>query len=295
MDKRVILTGASGFIGRNLLLKLIKNNFDVITISRNPIEFYSNKHKNIIYKNSYESLITQFDKIPIYSVIHLATYFLQNHNSSQVSQLINSNLLFGNHLLELTKELNINSFINTSTYAQSVNGISYDPQNLYTATKEAFEKIIKFYNLTIPTTKFITLELFDTYGYNDSRPKFINLLLKSIVNGEDFKMSEGNQEISYQFIDDVTDAYLSCLTNQIENVTPFGSKYSIFNGEVYKLKDLANIINESTGKRIKILEGFYPYRHREIMTIKANYEILPNWTPKTDLLQGVSKILNYEQ
>jgi nucleoside-diphosphate-sugar epimerase len=73
------------------------------------------------------------------------------------------------------------------------------------------------------------------------------------------------------------------------------SNYSIFNNEVYKLGELADKINEFTGNKIKITKGFYPYRNREIMTIKPSFEILPNWSPKVSLIEGVNKIICYEQ
>ncbi len=294
MQKRILLTGGSGFIGSYLLKRLIESNYYIITITRKPLEIISENYKNIIYDGTYESLNLKIKNEQIDFVIHLATYFLQNHKPPQIEELISSNITFGNHLLELTKELKISVFINTITYAQSVNGIKYDPQNLYSATKEAFEKIIKFYELTCPNTKFITLELFDTYGPGDTRPKFLNLLINSIKKGEDFNMSEGNQEISYQYIDDVTDAYITCLNNISDHKIRTGSRYSIYNGEVFKLKDLADLANNLTGNKIEITKGFYPYKNREIMKIKANYDILPFWTPKVKLADGILKIFSNE-
>jgi nucleoside-diphosphate-sugar epimerase len=293
MNKLILVTGGTGFIGRSLIEELSKNNYDLIILTRDK-SIYANDTRYLYYDGTYDSLILSLSGKKIQMIIHLATLFVPNHKSSQINELVSSNILLGTHLLELTKELEISYFINTSTYAISVNGLNYDPQNLYSATKKAFLDIIKYFELICCKTKFVNLELFDTYGTCDKRPKFINLLIKSIKENNDFNMSLGEQEISYQYIDDVCNAFLVLINNLFFDKEPTESNYSIFNNEVYKLGDLADLVNSHTGNKIKINKGFYPYREREIMKITPAFNKISNWTPKISLLEGVNKLIKDE-
>jgi nucleoside-diphosphate-sugar epimerase len=225
MNKNILLTGGNGYIGQALINQLLDNNYNVISLIRTKNINSNNAYKEICYDGSFESISRNLIDEKIDIVVHLATLFLTNHNPSQINELITSNITLGTHLLELCKERSINYFINTSTYAISVNGIDYDPQNLYAATKKSFLDIQKFYELICINTNFINLELFDTYGIGDNRPKFINLLIDSIKNNRDFNMSAGNQEISYQYIEDVCNAYITLIDN-INNST---QKFKLLN------------------------------------------------------------------
>ncbi|MDZ5724904.1 NAD-dependent epimerase/dehydratase family protein [Acetobacterium sp. K1/6] len=96
-------------------------------------------------------------------VVRLASLFVSEHNASDVDKLFMSNVVFGAHLLEAMKTLEVNYLINTGTNWQNYCGSEYNPVNLYAATKEAFEDIAKFYTQTT-SLRMITLRLYDTYG-----------------------------------------------------------------------------------------------------------------------------------
>jgi len=281
----VLISGASGFIGKNLVNKLSVLGSNITILLHNNLDI-ENEVEKIVFDGSYESLYSPLKDKKIDVVIHLATYFLANHKGEQLDNLIDSNVKFGTFLLELTKQKKIPYFINTSTYAQSYNNINYSPQNLYSATKQAFETIMKYYEET-SNSRFVTLELTDTYGPGDPRPKFINLVLNAISKGGVFNMSEGEQEICYLFIEDAVDAYVKCIDMLTSNEIISNTKYSVFSDEVYKLKDLVDEVCNILEIKIETNRGYYPYRDREIMKFKPTYPILTNWASKISLKEGL--------
>jgi len=285
----VLITGSTGFIGQNLLTRLVDMGANVIAVAH-----YNQPNNNsvyrIIYDGTYESLFKPLEEIKIDIIIHLATLFIANHKSNQIGELIDSNVKFGSYMLELTKQKNIPYFINTTTYAQSYNHDGYNPQNLYAATKQSFETIVKYYE-EVTETIFVTLELTDTYGSNDTRPKFINLLLNAIKDKITFKMSLGEQEISYLNIEDAIDAYITTIQLLLSKRITENSKFSVYSDEILKLKDLVPLVCSELNSSIEINRGFYPYRNREIMTFKPLYIKLPDWNAKISLVDGILKMI----
>lgn len=287
-NKTVLVTGAAGFIGRNLLDKLSALESRIIAVVHKSDNITLPVEK-IIYDGSYQSLFTPVSERKIDFVVHLATQFLTNHKPDQITALVDANIKFGTQLLELTRQKQIPYFINTSTYAVYSHHEGYDPQNLYAATKYAFETIMKFYE-EITKTMFVTLELTDTYGPGDSRPKFINLVLDAIKKNEIFRMSPGGQEICYLFIDDAVNAFIHCMGLMAENGITKNEHFSVYADEVYKLKDLVTLVAKHMRVELLTEQGFYPYRDREIMTFKPTFPKLPHWNSKISIAQGLDLI-----
>lgn len=287
--KNVLITGGAGYIGSNLIDKLLSKEFKVFALYNN------NKSQNIDdnlywikYNGSFDSLAKIPQKIDI--IVHLATFFSPKHSIDVIKNMINSNILLGIHLLEFAKENNIKSFINTSTYAQSVDKSAYNPQNFYAATKGAFESILKFYTES-GVVNNITLSLHDTYGPNDTRPKFINLVLNNLNSDQKFSMSPGEQEIRYVYIDDVTEAFYLSIKLLFSNKISKSQTFSICGKETFTLKELVKHIGNIFGKKIETNLGFYPYRDREIMKCVPKFPKLPGWEPKTNIEQGIKQII----
>ena len=288
----VLISGGTGFIGKNLIKRLLEEGCNIFTII-NESRTHESRIQEIKYDGSYQSISKPLEGQKIDFVIHLATKFLSNHKSNQLADLVDSNLKLGTFLLELTKEKNISNFINTSTYAQHYLHDGYNPQNLYSATKQAFEDLMKYYEETT-STFFLTLELTDTYGPDDTRSKFINLLLNAIRKNEPFNMSCGEQEICYLFVDDAIEAYLKAMELILNKNLGPNNKYSVYSNEIFRLIELVDVVCKDLNSNIEINKCYYPYREREIMTYKPTYKKLPFWTAKTTLTQGIQNILNHE-
>jgi len=287
-NKTILVTGASGFIGRNLINKLSATGAKLIAVIPASESVFL-PAETITYDGSFESLTVPFSESKIDFIVHLATLFLNNHKPEQITPLIDSNVKFGTHLLELCRQLKIPFFINTSTYFVFSQHNGYNPQNLYAATKYSFEAIMKYYE-EITSTVYVTLELTDTYGPGDSRPKFINLVLDAIMKNETLKMSPGEQEICYLYIDDAVDAFICCMSLMAEKVITRNEHFSVYSGETYKLKDLVTLVASYMKADLPVEAGFYPYRDREIMKFQPTFPSLPGWKSKISIREGLDLI-----
>ena len=291
MKKRVVVTGATGFVGSHLVNALLEKGYEVFVISRLESDFSSLKKIDethiFRYSGDIMQMVSFFKKIQPIGVFHLASKFIAEHKTEEVDTLINSNILFSTQLLEAMKEANVKNLINTGTSWQYYNNDDYNPVCLYAATKQAFEAIIEYY-IQAGDFKVITLVLFDTYGENDTRPKLMNLLKKVATEGTALDMSAGEQQLSLVHIADVCRAFILAFemleTQQINK----HKHYAIISDEIYSLKEIVQIFERQTNKNLNITFGKRPYRKREVMKVWDKGEKLPNWKAEISLEEGIN-------
>lgn len=291
---KILVTGATGFIGQNLVKVLLDKNYEVHCIIRVDSNT-SNISQNITifkYDENIGSLIEYFNKQNFDGVIHLASLFLASHTQDDISNLISSNVKFGTELLEASKQSNTKWFINTGTFWQNYENESYNPVNLYAAIKEAFESVAKYYTQT-SNLIFTTIKLNDTFGANDTRNKVFNLWNKIAKSSETLEMSAGEQIIDISYIDDVISAYEVLITHlSSDQKEDFKNKeFVVTNNEKMSLKELSKVFEEATNTKLNIRWGARPYREREVMIPYNNGQTVPNWNQKYTLKQAIQKTI----
>ena len=297
---KVVLTGITGFIGSNLAEKLIaeKNEVHAIVRATSKVSELSESLQKNVKFHVYDENHTIMDLMTKLSqnskpdvVYHLASLYLPNHKYEDIKELIESNVNFGTKILDAMKENGITNFVNTGTFAQHYEDRNYSPVNLYSATKQCFEDILKLY-VEMHDIKSISLHLFDTYGPNDKRPKIFNLFKKIGDSGETLKMSPGEQLINIVYIDDIVDAFILAGKYLAEGRYDLCGTYGVSSGNPIRLRDLAKIFENVSGKKLSIEWGGRPYRDREIMIPWTSYKLLPNWKPKVSLEEGIKKFMS---
>lgn len=290
-----IVTGGTGFIGSNLIKKLIKLDYKVSLVCRDKsdlsdLDDYKDKIKVYRHNGDINKLISFFKESNASCVFHLASLFIAEHKSENIEDLIYSNLKFSTEIIEATQKSGIKYFINTGTSWQHYENDEYNPVCLYAATKEAFEKIIDYY-VKAKGLKAITLKLFDTYGREDKRNKLINNLKEISISKKTLDMSGGEQKIDLTYIDDIIDGYIKSYEYIKVNEKISHEKYALCSGRVVSLKELISIFEKETGYKLNINWGSRAYREREVMNPWSNYEILPNWKSKISIEEGVKEIV----
>lgn len=280
MNPKVLITGATGYIGTKLCQRLLAEGWQVdVLIRENSRSLTPTLVDNAtahVYDGSTQSVQDAVAAACPDVVFHLASLFIAEHRSEQVTDLINSNLLFGTQLAEACARAGVKRFINTGTSWQHYRSDAYDPVCLYAATKQAFEALLEYY-VQAYGIKAITLKLFDTYGPDDSRPKIFNLLNKVARSGEFLDMSPGEQLIDLVHIDDVVEAYLVAAQRLLEGKAMLHESYAVSSGQLLPLKELVELYAKVTKKTVNINWGARPYRYREVMSPWTDFKTLPGW------------------
>lgn len=284
MNKIALITGATGFIGSHLARRLIKDGWELHVIVRNASKYdLMQDIKNFVHFHIYDGTIESMQTILARSkpeiIFHLASLFLSQHKPEEIASLIQSNITFGSHLAEAAVANNCLKFINTGTSWQHYENQGYNPVNLYAATKQAFEDILKYY-VEAHELKVITLKLFDTYGPDDLRPKLMNLLKRAAETGETLDMSPGEQLIDLVHVDDVVEAF--CVAQVLVGaMKEKGLKtYGVTSGKPLSLKEIVSMLEKKLNRKIKVHWGGRPYREREVMVPWSSMDIVPGWITK---------------
>jgi nucleoside-diphosphate-sugar epimerase len=293
MREKVVITGATGFVGSNLAKYFLEKNKEVYLIVRpkSNITFLENDSENLHvfrYDNDVNTLIPFFKEVQPDCIFHLASNFIAEHNANQVDALVESNITFGLHLLEAMKQAGVQKLVNTGTSWQHYNNEAYNPVCLYAATKQAFESLIEYY-VQAEGFNVITLKLFDTYGETDTRPKLINLLNKFADEQTELNMSPGEQILNLVHINDVCSAFDTAYELLNHQKQPSHFKYAVNSDKSYQLKEVIRIFESVTNKKINVIWGGKAYRKREVMTLWDKGVTLPKWKVKVNLTQGIKK------
>ena len=171
---KILITGSSGFVGLNILKNLINSNIVYATTRKNKIS--KNKNLKYIFFKNHKDLNKKLKKIKVNTVIHCATHYIKNHYFNDIPKIMRANLEFGSVILENLKIMKVKKFINFCSVWQNYGSKKYEPYNLYSASKNAFLNIMKFYEIKNKNVKYFNLYISDTFGNNDKRVKLFNIL-----------------------------------------------------------------------------------------------------------------------
>jgi nucleoside-diphosphate-sugar epimerase len=221
-------------------------------------------------------------------VFHLASLFLSAHKTAEVEPLVRSNVLFGTQLLEAMSIAGVDKLINTGTAWQHFENKSYNPVNLYAATKQAFEAIVDYY-VEAGFITATTLELFDTYGPHDERGKLLEILRRGSKVDSLIQMSPGEQLIDLVHVDDVVAAFLTAADKMIHETRHIHARYAVSSGHPISVRELVSLIERVQGHPLPVAWGARPYRLREVMVPASLVPVVPGWSPGILLIDGLKQ------
>lgn len=279
---KILLTGSTGFIGSELLKDLSKDNKVYVTLRKKTKKNISAKNISQIHFNSYEDLNKKIKKIKIKTVIHCATHYVKNHNLGDIKKLTNSNILFGNIILENLEKMGVKTFINFTTVWENFNGKKANFFNLYSAYKASFGNLIKFYEKKSNKTKFFNLVVSNTFGKNDKRSKIINILKINYKKNILTKIISKNLYINLLNVLDIKNAIRLILKKKYKPDT-----YLLKNKRDFKITNIIKEIDNHSNKKIKI--KWLSNKTFKEKTYK--YKFLKNWKPNKSKIEDIVRVI----
>ena len=291
MSNKILLTGSSGFIGKSLTTELLNDKYHIYALLNNSkknkrlAKFLKKNYKNYkpIFINNVKELKNKISRLKADIIINLASKYLRSHNFSEMTDLINSNILFTTAVLEAFPKNKLKKYINISSVMMHKNSKKYLPLNLYAATKKGFLDIIKFYEVSYKHIKFYNLFLHDIYGENDKRKKIIHTILKNHKLKKNVKISSNRLELNLLNVKDVNQAIKIFLKNKIKSGN-YIVKSKKFTNMVKLIKEINIKINNKI--RFKVLNN------KTEKKIKKKINLLPHWKQNFTIEKDLIKYLN---
>jgi nucleoside-diphosphate-sugar epimerase len=292
----VVVTGASGFLGRHVVEEIRKSNNSIIAICRNNLNNPPNLQLNEIAEVTSSSTVDEFEEFfasvdgPVV-LVHLAAHYSNLHSAGDVSMLVESNIHFPTRLIDALARAKPNStVINISTLFQHFESKEYSPLSLYGATKESFLKILDFYAES-ESLKVADITIGDTYGANDVRRKLIDLLITHVGSKDTLKLGSGRQNMSLMHITDVARG----ISQVVEDHQSIQSKevwrVQMQPTENISVRELVARIERISGKSMCCTFDASRDRKREIYAPIEGLKKLPNYEPLIDLETGLKSLL----
>ena len=293
----VVITGASGFLGRHVVEEIRKSNHSIVAICRNKSATPANLQLNEVACVDSNATVKEFESFlaeisgPVV-VAHLAAHYSNLHSADDITKLVESNIHFPMRLVDALSRAKPNStVINISTLFQHFESRDYSPLSLYGATKESFLKILDFYAQS-ELLKVADITIGDTYGANDVRRKLIDLLISHVGSTDTLKLGSGRQNMSLMHITDVARG----ITRVIEDHQSIPSKevwrVQMPPTENISVRDLVAKIEKIAAKPMLCTFDASRDRKREIYAPIQGLKKLPNYEPLIDLETGLKSMLS---
>ncbi len=290
---KVLITGATGFVGRTLVPYLFENGITDIAImvrSKQKAEhLFKGMPLNVILLDNpavwREEVIDYNPDI----VLHLAALFNTRCDQQSATDIINSNVLFTTHLLEAVSLTNCTHFVNVGTFAEYLygSGASF-PNSLYAASKVATRPIVQFYQLQ-SKFKWINAILYTSYGRKNDSKKVIDYMIDALDSPTLVNFSKGEQILDFIHVDDMADFFYTLIVER-KCITENFTELHLGTGRGYSIRDIASEIEIVFNKKVAANWGGLPYRPYDAMyavaPIAKNIELL-NWRAKISLHEGL--------
>ncbi len=314
-DKKVLVTGAAGFIGSAFVRRLLQLGYSVVGIDNlnsyygvdlktdrlkeiSKVEHKTNSNWNFLHIDISDIQIKKiFKKYQFDIVVNLAAQAGVRYSINNPNAYVKSNLVGFVNILEACRDFRISNFIYASSSSVYGNNdlIPYSerhqvnhPISLYAATKKSNELLAHSYShlYNIPSTGLRFFTVYGPWGRPDMAPM---IFTKAILLEEKIKVfNNGKNFRDFTFIDDVVEALIKCcekpaVKNQSfdylnpDPATSFASHriFNIGNSSSVNVMDFIKLLEKFLNKKAKL--EFYPAQLGDVVKTSADTSLIEDW------------------
>ncbi|MEW6592548.1 MAG: GDP-mannose 4,6-dehydratase [Candidatus Hadarchaeota archaeon] len=301
---KILVTGGSGFIGGEMLPKLVELGHEVYSLERYVTGRYVLGQKTIAVTGDLRdglSIRKRVKEIQPEAVIHLASISPVSYSYDHPHEVFEVNALGTINLAEacFREVKNLKQFLWAGTSEEYGNQDKFPiredaelkPNSPYSASKVAADKYLEYMRAAygFPTT---VLRPFNTFGRKNNTHFVIERALTQMLQGKDVMLGDQTPIRDFLYVDDHVNAYLTCLGNE----KAVGDVFNFCTGRGVTIKEVVNELTKITEFKGKITWNTVPPRPLDIKKLIGSYDKAKHvlgWEPKYSLETGLKKIVDF--
>ncbi len=298
--KKVLLTGASGFIGRHCLTLLQAKDYEVHAVSTKPVVPVINETGSNVYWHQADLLNPQSTEELLAEVrpthlLHLAWYTVPREywtSTENLSWVQGSLALFQSFVKyggERAVVAGTCAEYDWDSDCCSETTTALAPTTLYGSCKHALQLILSAF----AAQQGLSLawgRIFFLYGPNEDPARLVASVIQSLLKGQIAPCTSGQQVRDFLYVKDVADAFVSLL------VSPATGPINIASGVPVTLREVVEEIGRQFGRPDLIQFGALPDRANDPACLVADITRLREelgWRPNYELTMGLARTIEW--
>jgi len=301
--KRVLITGANGFIGSHILERMIEYNAELSIILRESSDLWRIEDYlgsvNVYYADirDLDDVSNCIRKIKPEIIFHMAAYGVDARKNN-IYEAIDTNIIGTVNLLHAIGKIGCEKFVNTGTSMQYGNKegfideeSNYTPNNIYGSTKAA-STILAHQIANEMDIDITTIIPFGVFGEKEGSHKFFPQVILSVLNNKEVKLTPCMQQRDYCYVENIVDGFIMAAeTGKTRNMI-----LNIGSGVTLPLKYYVELIIKEMNMEAKVNYGALEYRKNDLWNPKVNIDRIKKvlgWYPKISLEEGIKMTVGW--
>jgi len=310
-NKRVLVTGAGGFIGSHLLERLVELGARVRAVvrynSRNDWGLLEVLSPAVTFPLEIRAgdLVDPFWTLQVVEgcdiIFHLAALIPIPYSYIAPQQYVAANCTGTLNLLEAARRAGVERFVHTST-SETYGTAQYTPidekhpqraQSPYAASKIAADKLVESYHLSFGIPAAI-IRPFNTYGPRQSARAVIPTMISQGLDGDDIRLGLLTPRRDLTFVQDTVAAFLKVA----EQPAAVGEVINVGSGAAVSIGEVAAMIIRLLGGNKRVIRDEARVRPgasevMELLCDNRKAEALLGWHPQVGLEQGLRETIRF--
>jgi UDP-glucuronate decarboxylase len=298
--KRVLLTGASGFVGSHVARHLVQEGHDVFALVREQSDLSRLEgvqdavhlvHGDLLDGDRIAAVVEQVHPDVCLHVAWYAEPGVYLHSPLNV-HYISSSL----HLATKLAEVGCRRLVVAGTCAEYDARYGYlsestptGPVTLYAASKVALQtvlaKLAEQIDLSVAWAR-----IFYIYGPRESPKRFVPDIITTMLRGEPSRTTLGEQVRDYVHVEDVASGLWAVAQSELAGVVNLGTGVPVTNREIVRK------VGEILARRDLVKLGDMPYRSGDPMFLCADNRLIrehTGWRPQVDIESGLRHTIEW--
>jgi len=288
--KRVLVTGAAGFLGSNLCRRLQSAGARVYGVTRRPAPDSAGTLTWIQADCSNPQVLrSTLRQVQPQVIYHLTGCGVGSPDLEAVLPTLQNDLVACVNLLTVAAEIGSERTVLAASLEEPT-GPDDSPASPYAAAKWSCSTYARMFHHLFSTPVSL-VRPYMTYGPGQRPHKIIPSVIISILKGRAPELGSGRRPVDWVYVDDVVEGMIAVAeTSGLEGVT-----IDLGSGTSVTIREVVNRIVALMGRQIEPRFSIHPDRPSEVIRIAdvVSAQALLGWTPKTPLEEGLRKTIEW--